>query len=51
MGDAIGAALTQLLILFGAAVATGVARYLARRFPPPTRRRREDDDDQGDDDA
>ena len=34
MGDAVGAALTQVLILFGAAVATGVARWLARRSGP-----------------
>ena len=48
MTDAIGAALTQVLILFGAAVATGVARWLARRYPPPRRRPR---DEEPDDDA
>ncbi len=48
MGDSAGAALTQILILLGAAVATGVARYLATRFPP--RRRRPVDDDPADDD-
>jgi len=40
VNDSVGAALTQVLILFGAAVATGVARWLARRYPPPPGRRR-----------
>ncbi len=52
MSDAVGAALTQILILFGVAVATGVARWLARRYPPPApRRRRKPPPDDEDDDA
>ena len=43
MTDSIGAALTQVLILLGAAVATGVARWLARRYPPPRRRPRDEE--------